>query len=190
MKKTIWIVLFACLTFPLTSYSIPFNGSVSFDTGMPTMVIAGDAKTNVNVTVDFGTTFAFIDSLVFRFQFDDDLFDPGDQFQISNFVSPDGSRSAFAAKNISLNAAVGPSFALIGAGHPPVDLFLDGIESFVFSMLSGSVLLTNIQVIANVNENNIKSVDEPSTLILLSLGLLLVVFINKVHQRKALSSFA
>ena len=67
MKKTLWIVLFVLLVLPLTSHSIPVQGNVTLDYGRTGYVTANDENTNVNVTVDFGATFTFIDSLVFRF---------------------------------------------------------------------------------------------------------------------------
>ncbi len=161
------LLLAVLLGLSLQANAILVTTDIEFDTSQSLV----EQDESISMHVNFGGTFDKIDKLTFIFEFADDLFDPGDRFRIGWFPDSSGVpvRYAYGASN-SMSASQPFSMISLISLHGGVDTFLDGAQSFNFSMPDGSVNLSNAYVTADGSFN--AQVSEPSTGFLLLLGVL------------------
>lgn len=127
---------------------------------------------SINMSVDFGGYFDSLNSVRFVFEFEDDLFDESDHFYMWVDVADPtaGSYGGAFGQGYSQDLRV---LTLITSLHADaIEDFLDGTQSFDFTMQAGSVNLSRAYLIGDGEFNMRVAVPEPSTGLLLALGLL------------------
>jgi hypothetical protein len=140
--STLAIVTAVAVVAGLAAYP-PLMGSASasqlFETSVKLPPKTLTEKKPMSFTVNFGQTFASIDSVCFVFHFKNDLLDPGEEIII--FLA-DTSGFGF------MNGFDFPQSERTICGSEPrfVELFLDGHEDFVLKMTSGSVKIESLTV--------------------------------------------
>jgi len=147
----------------------------------PALLLEGEST---SLIVDVNGTFDNITSMLFTFNFEGDLFDPGEQYTVGPFQLTPYRTSKFAQTNITSSSLDIVRTATTSA-HRINDPFLDGFEIFDFTSNIGSMNLSSafLSIDGSFTQNHVyEPVPIPGAVWLFGTGLLsLGVFSRRRH---------